>query len=265
MTPPHDREQADAEIVEDRKPGEPRVRFRRRSSGSKYGSITHIILLGAAMAVIVWLVFFLDRDSDGGEEAAPAEENPTTPVSVNTTELDIDENLINYYAEGFQLLRPNTNWDFIHGGQLSYNGIDDFTDEMWLNAAEIARLTLFDAERDVVNVRVGKLKLPEGQNRVAETVARQSFERIIAYALNPDHPYKVDTWQPIETLDSGDLKGSYYLLKVTHSRDTQADMRLVAFYVKNDFVYSLIGEVSYEEYHIYKSDLEKIVRGFVFI
>jgi len=260
---PRDHEQPDAEVVEDRKPGEPRVRFRRRSSGSKYGSITHIILLGAAMAVIIWLVFFLDDDNEG--EANGNAANPTTPVSVNTTELDIDENLINYYAEGFQLIRPSTNWDFMHGGQLSYNRVDAFTDEMWLNAAEIARLTLFDGERDVVNVRVGKLRLPEGENRVAETIAQQSFEKIIAYALNPDHPYKVDTWQPIETLDSGDLKGSYYLLKITHTRDTQADMRLVAFYVKEGFVYTLVGEVSYEEYHIYKGDLEKIVHGFVFI
>ncbi len=259
-----DEDKPQAEVVEDRLPGEPRVRFARRGAKkSKYGSATHIILLGAALAVIVWLIFFLNRDGAGEEDQAGG--GSGTPISQSGAELDINENLINYYREGVQLLRPDTNWDFIHGGQLAYNTIDHFTDEMWLNATEIARLTLFDGQRDVVNVRVGKLKLPEGENRVANTVAQQSFERIMLYALDPEHPYKVDTWQPIETLDSGDLKGAYYLIKITHSRDTQADMRLVAFYVKEGYVYCLVGEVSYEEYHIYQGDLEKIVRGFVFI
>lgn len=254
-----------AEVVRDRQPGEPRVRFARRSAKrSKYGSATHIILLGAALAVIVWLIFFLNRPAVEVEEQ-PVDGRTTTPAIQTGTELDIHVNLINYYREGIQLLRPDTSWDFIHGGQLVYNRVDDFTDEMWLNATEIARLSLFDGQRDVVNVRVGKLKLPEGENRIPSSIARQSFERIMLYALNPEHPYRVDTWIPIETLDTGTVKGSYYLLKITHSRDTRADMRLVAFYVREGYVYSLVGEVSYEEYHIYKGDLEKIVEGFVFI
>jgi hypothetical protein len=240
---------------------EPRVRFRRTTKPrSRYGSITHIILLAAAFGVIVWLIFYLkDSSLFTGEEDG---ETGRAPV-VRGSGLEIDENLINYYDEGVQLLRPDRNWEFAYGTGLRYDEADDFSTAMGLEATEICRLTLYDADRPVVRVRVGKLELQ--QSRTSNSLAHQSFENIMLYALNPEHPYNVDTWEPTTTLDSDGLSGTYYVIKVTHTRNTQADIRVVAFFVKDTYVYTLMGEVSYEEYDLYREKLRYIFSHFVFI
>lgn len=240
---------------------EPRVRFRRTSAPrSKYGSFTHIILLGAALAIIVWLIFYLkDSNLFSGDEGG---QTRVTSV-VRGAGLDIDENLINYFDEGIQLLRPGRNWEFAYGTGLRYDEIDAFSAVIWLEATEICRLTLYDADRPVVRMRVGKLELLE--SRTSNSLAHQSFENIMLYALNPEHPYNVDTWEPTTTLDSDGLSGTYYVIKVTHTLDTQADIRVVAFFVKDSYVYTLIGEVSYEEYDLYREKLRYIFSHFVFI
>jgi hypothetical protein len=239
----------------------PRVSFRRTAKPrSKYGSITHIILLGAALAVIIWLIFFLkDSSLFSGGEGGETGHNPV----VRGSGLDIDENLINYFDEDIQLLRPDGNWEFAYGTSLRHDEADAFSAVAWLDATEICRLTLYDAERPVARVRVGKLQLQE--SRTTSSLARQSFENIMLYALNPDHPYNVDTWEPTTTLDSDGLQGTYYVIKVTHSHNTQADIRVVAFFVKDLWVYTLMGEVSYEEYDIYREKLRYIFSHFVFI
>ena len=244
-----------------RRAKEPRVTFRRTSrTRSKYGSVTHIILLGAAFAVIVWLIFHLkDLGLFGGDEGG---ETDRTPV-VRGSGLDIDENLINYFDEGIQLLRPGRNWEFAYGTGLRYDEIDAFSAVIWLEATEICRLTLYDADRPVVRVRVGKLKLQ--QSRTSNSLSHQSFENIMLYALNPEHPYNVDTWKPTTTLSSDSLSGTYYVIKVTHTSDTQADIRVVAFFVHDEYVYTLMGEVSYEEYDLYREKLRYIFSHFVFI
>src|SRR4030042_1946095 len=107
-----------------RRKDEPRVRFRRSTKPrSKFGSLTHVILLGAALAVIIWLIFFL-KDSSllGGGEGG---ETGRTPV-VRGSGLDIDENLINYFDEGIQLLRPDRNWEFAYGTGLRHGGAGAF-------------------------------------------------------------------------------------------------------------------------------------------
>jgi len=245
-----------------RRSDEPRVSFRRGTKPrSKYGSITHIILLGAALAVIIWLIFFL-KDSSLFSGEGEGGETGHTPV-VRGSGLDIDENLINYFDEDIQLLRPDGNWEFAYGTSLRHEEADSFSAVAWLDATEICRLTLYDAERPVARVRVGKLQLQEP--RTTSSLARQSFENIMLYALNPDHPYNVDTWEPTTTLDSDGLQGTYYVIKVTHTRNTQADIRVVAFFVKDLWVYTLMGEVSYEEYDIYREKLRYIFGHFVFI
>jgi hypothetical protein len=246
---------------EQRRRDEPRVRFRRSTKPrSKYGSITHIILLGAALAVIIWLIFYLKDSSlfSGGEDG----ESGHTPV-VRGSGLDIDENLINYYDEGIQLLRPDRNWEFAYGTGLRYDEVDRFSSVAWLEATEICRLTLYDADRPVARVRVGKLQLQ--QSRTTNSLAHQSLENLMLYALNPDHPYNLDTWEPTTTLDSDGLQGTYYVIKVIHTKNTQADIRIVAFFVKDEWVYTLMGEVSYEEYDLYREKLRYIFSHFVFI
>jgi hypothetical protein len=240
---------------------EPRVRFARGTRPrSRYGSITHIILLGAALAVIIWLIFFL-KDSNllGGGEGGETEKTPV----VRGSGLDIDENLVNYFDEGIQLLRPDRNWEFAYGTGLRREEADAFSAVAWLDSTEICRLTLYDADRPVARVRVGKLQLQ--QSRTSSSLAQQSFENIMLYALNPDHPYNVDTWEPTTTLDSDGLQGTYYVIKITHTRNTQADIRVVAFFVKDLWVYTLMGEVSYEEYNLYREKLRYIFSHFVFI
>ncbi|MCX7022688.1 MAG: hypothetical protein NTW26_10540 [bacterium] len=238
------------------------MRFQRRATlRSKHGSVTHIILLGAALAVIIWLIFFLKDSSLFGGDGEGGETGRTHVV--RGSGLDIDENLINYFDEGIQLLRPDSNWEFAYGTGLRHDEADAFSSVAWLDASEICRLTLYDADRPVARVRVGKLQLQE--SRTTNSLAHQSFENIMLYALNPDHPYNVDTWEPTTTLNSDELQGTYYVIKVIHSKNTQADIRIVAFYVKDKWVYALMGEVSYEEYDLYRDKLRSIFGHFVFI
>ena len=243
---------------ERRERGEPRVRFQRSTRPrSKVGSLTHIILLGAALAIIVWLIFFL-QELDGDEDGRTGR----VPV-VRGTGLDIDENLINYFDEGVRLIRPDRAWEFAYGTALAHDEPEEFSRAMWLGATEICRLTLFDADRPVARVRVGKLQLQE--SRTSSSLARQSFESIMLYALSPEHPYNVDTWEPTTTLASDDISGTYYVLKVLHSRNQKADIRVAAFFVKDFFAYVLLGEVSYEEYNLYRDKIRYIFSNFVFI
>jgi hypothetical protein len=236
----------------------------RRAPGklsARHETALEVRLLGAALAVIIWLIFFL-KDSSLFSGEGEGGETGHTPV-VRGSGLDIDENLINYFDEDIQLLRPDGNWEFAYGTSLRHDEADAFSAVAWLDSTEICRLTLYDAERPVARVRVGKLQLQEP--RTTSSLARQSFENIMLYALNPDHPYNVDTWEPTTTLDSDGLQGTYYVIKVTHTRNTQADIRVVAFFVKDLWVYTLMGEVSYEEYDIYREKLRYIFGHFVFI
>ena len=240
---------------------EPRVSFNRgrRAKRSKFGSVTHIILLLAGLAVIVWLILYLRETglSETGEEG--------TVITHASSGLDISENLINYYDEGIQLMRPDTNWAFQTGAVLRHDAADDFSKVMWLNATEIARLSRYDGERLVVNVRVGKLKLAEGESRISRSIAEQSFGEILFYALNPAHPYTVDTLVPTSPMNSGDLKGTYYALTVTHSDNTQRDVRVLSFFIRDDEVFVLMGELDYEEYDYWRTDVEFIFSHFLFV
>jgi len=215
----------------------------------KIGS-SYPILLIIFLVFTILLIKILENYEGTGDEIFDSD-------SITVT----DRTYYNKYYR-FKISVPTADWSITY-----YGGIDSLRPEnpelgILNNINLIAKFERKHKDSVLTVVDVGIIDL--AQPEVPHLLAMQCLEEIIGTYQNLNK--NITIIKDVTSVVSGPLKGAYFVVDLPAVDEGYPFPKwVVMFVIKDNFAYSIICQVSRENYNLFRDDFQEIISSFRFI
>lgn len=206
-----------------------------------------ITVLVVALAFVVGFMVILGREK-------PSELPPTGDEYAKVVNQTYYNTLLD-----FAISAPSTDWEIIFYGQSDSLRRENVELAVFENVNPVVELRRYDRNVTVALVEVGviDLQVPQTPRGLAE---RNLAEVKQMYLEQGD---TVRVIKPVTATSTGSLQGAYYVIEIPNSYPLP--IWVVTFVVRNQMAYTIICQVTREDYDYFRGDLAAIIQSFHFL
>ena len=212
------------------------------------GNFSHILFLVALLVVIFTIMIYLK--SDKSSIFMPSIPDFEDPVTI------IDQKYYNsVYNFGISL--PNTDWEMAYSENIDSLQKQDKSISLLENINMMLEMYRRDMTDTLAIVKLGIIDLVEP--RTPTSLAEQNLREIISAIPVTDTVHVI---KDVTLSGSGSLKGAYYVIEFDEELHYQYSIWVSMFIVHNQLAFTIICQVGTEDYVLFRTDFEAILKSF---
>ncbi|UCE06174.1 MAG: hypothetical protein JSW07_21760 [bacterium] len=212
------------------------------------GNFAHIIFLVSLLVGILAIMIYLKS----GKSSFMTREIPEFEEQVKV----IDNKYYNKIYN-FSVSMPNADWEMVCVEKIDSLRKQDTSLPILDNITVMLEMYRRDMTDTLAIVQVGIIQLFEP--RTPQSLAEQNLSEI---KLSFPPPDTVRVIKDVTLSGSGRLKGAYYVIEFDESLNYAYPVWVAMFIVYNKLAYSMICQVSSEDYAFLRTDFETILTSF---
>lgn len=209
----------------------------------------HAALLLLFLAVVIGLIYVLKNYNPPGNEIY---NNELITVTNKT-----------YFNKlyRFRISVPTTDWSIIYYGDIDSLYPENPERSVLDNINLMAKFERKHKDSLLAITEIGVIDL--SQPAVPHLLARQCLKEMTDTYSEIKHELKIV--KDVAKITSGPLKAAYFIVELPVLKQYPFPKWIFTFIIKDDFAYSIICQVSVENYNFFREDFRDIIASFNFI